>query len=111
MSFFVREQEREGTCYHEFYRGAWDENTFWKEDSLFLHDDILCENKGFWEAIVEVIPEYDPYGDTRVSFEAWKKIGEVICRKDHGGKELYEEADAWMKDACRRCGCVTILGV
>ena len=39
MKYFVKNSERESTCYHEFYKGKWDEKTFWKEDSLLLHDD------------------------------------------------------------------------
>lgn len=67
MKYFVRNKERENTCYHEFYKGKWDGNTFWKEDSISLHDNIMFENKGFVDAIMEVIPTYDPFGETEVS--------------------------------------------
>lgn len=33
MKYFVTDRERDGTCYHEFYKGRWDGKTFWKEDS------------------------------------------------------------------------------
>lgn len=29
MKYFVTNKERQGTCYHEFYKGKWDEKTFW----------------------------------------------------------------------------------
>lgn len=28
LKCFVRYIERDGTCYHEFYKGNWDEKTF-----------------------------------------------------------------------------------
>lgn len=34
--FFCVESERKGTYYYEFQRGSWDEETFWKEESLSL---------------------------------------------------------------------------
>ena len=45
MKFFCTELERKGTCYHEFQKGKWDGKTFWKTDSLLLHDNIMCEVK------------------------------------------------------------------
>ena len=41
MKYFVMLDECKNTCYHEFYKGEWDEETFWKNDSLYLHDDFL----------------------------------------------------------------------
>nr|WP_288625771.1 hypothetical protein [uncultured Roseburia sp.] len=28
MKYFVTDRERDGTCYHEFYKGRWDGKTF-----------------------------------------------------------------------------------
>ena len=98
MKYFVKNSERESTCYHEFYKGKWDEKTFWKEDSLLLHDDVMFKNQGFVDAVMEVIPTYDPFGETEISPEIWKKIGQVIKEKDERAKELYDEADVWLKD-------------
>lgn len=111
MKYFVENNERKSTCYHEFYKGKWDGNTFWKEDSLFLHDDIMFENKGFVDAVIEVIPTYDEVGVTEVSFEAWKKIGQVIRNKDENSQELYLEADTWLKEVFKENECITMLGL
>lgn len=111
MKYFVTNNERESTCYHEFYKGKWDGSTFWKEDSLSLHDDIMIENKGFEDAIRAVIPTYDPCGETEVSFEEWKKIGRIIKQMDECSQELYQEADAWLKDVFKEYECFTILGI
>ena len=47
MKYFVTDRERDGTCYHEFYKGRWDGKTFWKEDSISLHDNIMFQAKEF----------------------------------------------------------------
>ena len=91
MKYFVKNSERESTCYHEFYKGKWDEKTFWKEDSLLLHDDVMFKNQGFVDAVMEVIPTYDPFGETEISPKIWKKIGQVIKEKDERAKELYDK--------------------
>lgn len=65
MKHFVCNNQRDGTCYHEFYKGKWDNHTFWKPDSIFLHDDLLFPS--FYDALIEVIPEYDRYGITEIS--------------------------------------------
>ena len=93
MKYFVRNNERESTCYHEFYKGKWDGKTFWKEDSLSLHDNMMFENKGFVDAIIEIIPTYDPFGETEISIDDWDKIGQVIKKMDDSSIELYQEAD------------------
>ena len=41
-------------------------------------DDVMLENRGFVDAIMEVIFTYDPFGETEISLEMWKKIGQVI---------------------------------
>lgn len=41
MKYFITNSEKIGTCYHEFYKGKWDGETFWKEDSLLLHDEVM----------------------------------------------------------------------
>ena len=111
MKYFVTDNERESTCYHEFYKGKWDGSTFWREDSLCLHDAVMIENKGFEDAIMEVIPTYDPFGETEVSIEAWEKIGQIIREKDERSQELYQEANVWVTDVFKEYDCFTILGI
>ena len=60
MKYFVTDRERDGTCYHEFYKGRWDGKTFWKEDSISLHDNIMFQAKEFIAALVVCVPKYDP---------------------------------------------------
>lgn len=109
MKYFVYDDQRKGTCYHEFYKGKWDEHTFWKADSISLHDDLLPGE--FVEAITEVIPTYDPYGITEVSAVEWTEIGKVILTKDQKSQDVYKEADSWLEGVFQTHACFTILGI
>lgn len=111
MKYFVTDSERQGTCYHEFYKGKWDGITFWKPDSLSLHDDILIECSGLVEAILAVVPSYDPFGNTEISYQEWKEIGHLVEEKREKDKEVYEEADKWAESVYKAYDCFTILGI
>lgn len=112
MKYFVNNDQRSGTCYHEFYKGKWDESTFWASDSILLHDDILYEAAEFAEAIAEIIPVYDPYGETEIYPEQWKMIGERVCKSGNQmAVELYFEANEWVQDVFPSYGCFTIIGI
>ncbi|MBQ7932184.1 MAG: hypothetical protein IJ334_14365 [Clostridia bacterium] len=112
MNYFVTNDERIGTCYHEFFKGKWDGKTFWKEDSLCLDDDLLCEYRAFGNAILSVIPSYNPFGITEISPEQWEAIGKQIAAEgDNIGLEMYREADAWVQDVFSTYDCFTILGI
>lgn len=111
MKYFVTNESRQGTCYHEFYRGRWDEKTFWKDDSICLHDDVLWECTGFEEAIRTVIPSYDPFGETEITHPQWKEIGQLIAGKDDMSKEIYAEANKWAESVYKAHDCFTILGI
>ena len=110
MRFFVKNSEREGTCYHEFYSGEWDGKSFWKEDSLYLHDDVLDKNVSFENVLRKVI-SFDPLGETKVSKENWEEIGRIIPQDDISSLELYREADLWAKEVFKLYDYFTIIGV
>ena len=109
MKYFVLDDQRKGTCYHEFYKGKWDEHTFWNADSISLHDDFMFD--GFVDAIVEVVPTYDPFGETEISIEEWNEIGKIILTKDQESQEVYNEANRWLKDVFKTYTCFTVLGI
>ena len=112
MKYFVAPAQCEGTCYYEFFKGKWDGKTFWKNDSICLHDNILFAISGFEEAIIAVIPTYDPFGETEVYPEQWSKIGELTKQKqDTKAHELYLEADSWVQYVFSSYDCFTILGI
>ena len=109
MRYFVFDNQRKDTNYHELYKGKWDEKTFWKYDSIFLHDDFMFLY--FEEAIAEIIPTYDPFGETVISKEEWKEIGKIITTKSIESKEIYNEASVWLDEVFQNYNCFTILGI
>ena len=111
MKYFIKKEQCKGTCYHEFYKGKWDNETHWKESSVYLHDDILYDAPDFVEAIKAVIHDYDPNGPTELSVDEWLEIGKIADQKDILAREIYQDANMWVQLACAECGCITILGV
>ena len=109
MKYFVFDYQRDGTCYHEFYKGKWNGHTFWKSDSISLDDDYLFD--GFVDAIISVIPTYDRFGETEISSDEWKEIGKSILSKDKKSQEIYYEANKWLEDVFKKYSCFTILGI
>ncbi len=109
MKYFIQNDQRIGSCYHEFYKGEWDEHTFWKNDSILLHDDVMSD--GFVEAIIEVVPTYDPFGVTEISVLQWQEIGKKVLEKDIASQEQYKEADVWLEGVFQKYKCFTILGI
>lgn len=109
MKYFVYDHERKGSNYYEFYKGKWDGNTFWHPESISLEDDILFECPDFEDAIISVIPTYDPFGVTEINKKQWIEIGHQIA--DAESKELYEEASLWLNTIWDEYHCFTILGL
>lgn len=65
VKYCCTEQQRKGSCYHEFQRGKF-KDTFWHEDSLLLHDDILYQ-LSLGEFFRNIIPSYCDYGETEIT--------------------------------------------
>lgn len=111
MKYFITNKNRKGTAYLEFYKGRWDGKSFNKDDSLFLDEDILSDNNDFNNAILSVLPEYDPYAITEISADQWKEIGNVMIHKDNKNQEIYIELNRWLQDVFQTMDCFTILGL
>lgn len=112
MKYFVNNKDRESTAYHEFVKGKWNGKSFWNNDSICLHDDVLVTNAGFYNALKKVIPGYDPYAiAVEVSRDVWAKVGEAILSDDLESIELYKEANEWAMESLEKYGCFTILGL
>ena len=79
MKYFVLAPQRNGSCYYEFYKGKWDNKTFWKEDSICIHDDVVFQHE-IDKLIMEVAPNYNPFGETEIQKEQWQKL--VVLSKD-----------------------------
>lgn len=110
MNYFCTVSNHVGTCYHEFYKGKWDHKTFWKSDSILLHDDTL-EELGLYKAFAAVLPDYDPYGETQVNQSQWESILDYASQLDTEAKTALTEAAAWVKDVFENEEVFTILGI
>lgn len=112
MNYFVTAPRRQGTCYHEFWRGKWDGVSFWAAGSILLHDDVLSEyGESLAEALLAVIPNYAPYGVAEVTHAQWEAVGARTEAAGGTAAELYREADAWAQEVFRTHDCFTILGI
>lgn len=45
MKYFILDEKKEHTAYHEFQKGKWDGETFWKPDSLLLSDEVVVTER------------------------------------------------------------------
>ena len=113
--YFVDESERRktgSTCYHEFYRGKWDEAemSFWSMDSLYIHDDDLDALK-LGEVLCSVADAYDPYGVTEIDRIQWQSIRDEA--EKIGGELLaaIQEASPWADSVFQDHDVFTILGI
>ncbi|HEY8390362.1 MAG TPA: hypothetical protein VIL26_05370 [Clostridia bacterium] len=110
MILFVNNSQRKGTCYYEFYKGKWDNKTFWRDDSIFLHDDLMYKAEGFELSLIEVV-NFNAFGETEITLSQWRKIGEIVLDKDITSQEVYKEADIWAQKVFKEYECFTILGL
>ena len=110
MKYFTAVENRKGSMYYEFFKGKWDGKTFWKNDSICVHDDV-------WYGleidliIISAIPKYAPFGETEVIETQWNTVLEAA--KEKGG-ETYAailEADVWVKENFKEHKVFTILGL
>lgn len=110
LNYFCTVNDRVGSCYHEFYKGKWDNKTFWKSDSILLHDDALNELE-LYRAFAAVIPDYDPYGITQVNQSQWESIVDYASQLNTQAKIALSEISVWADQALDNEGMFTILGI
>lgn len=111
MKYFVLNSERRGTIYYEFCKGKWDGETFWKDDSIYLHDDVLYENQDFLNALVKIKPSFDLFGVTEFSREEWGRLRSEVQSYPNGCREMFKELDVWVMDTFSAYECFTVLGI
>lgn len=110
MKYFVGVNDLKGTVYHEFQKGTFNGKTFWKDDSIYIHDDLLC-TLGLSDIFASVIPQYSYTGVTEVNQEQWKKIMHKALLIGGKTKECIIEADEWVKVTFEEYDVFTILGI
>lgn len=110
LQYFCTEENRVGTCYHEFRKGKWDGHTFWKEDSLLLSDDVLVELE-LGKLFRRNLYGYDPYGPVEVSKEQWLMLLEAANQAGGVQMEALQEANEWVQECFAEAEVFTILGI
>lgn len=110
MKYFTTLHECKGTCYHEFYKGKWDGHTFWKEDSLYLHDDVLYNLK-LEDIFYQVNSSYDPYNETEINIDQWMQICTIAETIGGEVEEAINEAKSWLQETLEEDNLFTILGI
>lgn len=83
---------------------------FWKDDSICIHDDIVYEH-GLDTLLLQVIPEFDPFGETRVTAGDWKTIRALAAEIGGTVYELVCDADNWIRETFSEYTTFTILGL
>ena len=110
MKYFMHDSKRKNTVYHEFQKGRFDGETFWKSDSISLSDDLLC-TLGIRELFIDVIPGYNDYSEFEIDKELWNRIMQKA--QQIGGEVLacLSEADQWAANTFLDHAVFTIIGV
>lgn len=111
MKYFISNGERHGTCYHEYIQGEWDGKTFWADNSLYLHDDVMCELNLYHNLFSKAIPDFDCYRDMVVTRDDWEHLMQIA--QNSGGKvaEFVDELRPWAEDNFQKHEIFTILGI
>ena len=108
-NYFIKSHERDGTCYHEFYRGKWKNNDFWNESSICIDDDDMTAR--FVELIRKYVPSYDYYGETEITLKQWQQIkNEGLLTADKTA-DIINQAENWMAETFKEHKVFTILGI
>ena len=109
MKYYCTNSTKKGTCYHEFQKGKF-EGSFWHEDSLLLHDDILI-HLNLKNLFMSIIPHYNSYNETEVTPNDWKEIYIKACEIGGETKVVIEELNSWAEATFISHGLFTILGI
>ena len=110
FKYFITEQGRRTTLYHEFYKGKWDEKTFWKEDSLLLRDEIM-HRTGFVSILEELVCDYNYYGSTEIDRKQWNAIRKIACDTGSELQQVILELEPWIEENFKEYAVFTILGI
>lgn len=107
-NYFIKSQDREGTYYHEFYRGKWKKD-FWNENSICIDDNDMTTR--FVELIRKYVPSYDYYGVTEITLEQWQQIKNEGLLNNDKTTDIITQAESWMEETFAKEKVFTILGI
>ncbi len=110
MKYFCKEEDRNGTDYHEFQKGKWYKQTFFDSHSILIRDDVFTDI-GLKALCEKFIPEYDYYSGSVVTEAVWKKMLKEAKKQGGALEEALMEAEAWAKDNFLTEESFSILGI
>ena len=105
--YFVLNNEREGTFYHEFAFGKC-KNVYWNEKSIYIDD---FEMQKIYKIFEDNVDKYDYFGSTIVDEKSWNKIIENLDNYSFEIKEAVYEIQEWVEYSLERYKCFTIIGI
>ncbi len=94
-------------AYFEFQRGEYKKP--WLPDSVYI-DDEICAYIGLTRILMKVVPDFDPYGITRVTGEDWQRVRELAADRQDAA-EAVAEIEWWTKKALDEEGFFTVCGI
>lgn len=110
MKYFVRDCDRTSTVYHEFQKGFFDGVSFWKEDSLCIHDDVHF-NLNLSDLFLKVIPGYYDADEIEVTRQQWERIMAEAALVGGEVEECMKEADVWVRETFAEYDVFTMIGL
>ena len=110
--YFITPDERQGSCYYEFFAGEWKSRRmkFWDKSSICISAENWSET-GFEALISAIVEDYKPYGPSKVREKEWKLI---LQKAEIIGGELWmavSEAKEWAVQNFSQNEIFTILGI
>lgn len=108
--YFVNVKEIKNWLSYEFYKGKWDEKTFWKEDSIYISDVDLDDCK-FFDILIKHVPYLNTFDETEISRQQWEMIKTEALAEGGKDAELIMETEEWMNDTFSKHEVFTILGI
>ena len=100
MKYFITERERDGTWYHEWFKGKHNGETFWNDDSILLSVETM-RDIGMYDFFYDVIPNYDAYENAVIDKDLWENIKERSKEYSTQIQECIAEAESWVQETFR----------
>lgn len=110
MKYCCTNNERQGSCYFELQKGRQLKWIFWKDDSLYLHADIVDELQ-VGQLLQQAIPHFAYYGPTIVTWENWQEVKRISAERDSKTQDVMNEIDEWVKECFFLEDCFSIFGI
>ncbi len=110
MKYFCKEEDRNGTDYHEFQKGRWYKQTFFDSHSIIIKDDVL-KQIGLKALFEKCIPDYDYNSASEVTEKTWNKMLKEAKKQGGEVEEALLEAEPWVKDNFLTEESFSILGI